>query len=191
MAMKSMMANEHCSTLDRVFKIRRKHQLKLNSEKCSFDVQAGKFLGFMPTKRGIKANSKKFQAVMNMRSPESMKEVQQLAGRITTLSHFISRSTNTAIPIFNTLMKGDNVGNSSGSHMANSREWSLSIDEMSNQAGSRAKVILEGPNGVLIEQSVHFKLKANNNQVEYEALLVRMKLAQELKVRILTAKSDS
>ncbi|RDX85437.1 hypothetical protein CR513_33382, partial [Mucuna pruriens] len=33
-------------------------------------------------------------------------------------------------------------------------------------AGSRAGVILEGPNGVLIEQSLHFEFKASNNQVD-------------------------
>ncbi|RDX84096.1 hypothetical protein CR513_34905, partial [Mucuna pruriens] len=43
---------------------------------------------------------------------------------------------------------------------------------------------------VLIEQSLHFEFKANNNQAEYEVLLVGMKLAKELEVRTLTAKSD-
>ncbi|RDX99860.1 Protein NYNRIN, partial [Mucuna pruriens] len=42
-----------------------------------------------------------------MRSPQTVKEVQQLIGRITTLSHFLSRSVETAAPIFNTLKKGD------------------------------------------------------------------------------------
>ncbi|RDX72675.1 hypothetical protein CR513_47801, partial [Mucuna pruriens] len=57
--------------------------------------------------------------------------------------------------------------------------------------GSGAGVILEGPNGGLIEQSLHFKFKANNNQVEYEALLPGMRLAKELEAKTLTTKSDS
>ncbi|RDX65339.1 hypothetical protein CR513_56006, partial [Mucuna pruriens] len=36
---------------------------------------------------------------------------------------------------------------------------------------SKAGMILEGSNGVLIEQSLHFEFKANNNQAEYETLL--------------------
>ncbi|RDX67652.1 hypothetical protein CR513_53443, partial [Mucuna pruriens] len=45
MVVKSIMIGEHCSTLERVFGILRKHQLKLNPEKCSFGFQAGRFMG--------------------------------------------------------------------------------------------------------------------------------------------------
>ncbi|RDX98911.1 hypothetical protein CR513_18099, partial [Mucuna pruriens] len=69
--------------------------------------------------------------------------------------------------------------------------WLLSVDEASNQVGSGVGVILEGSNGVLIEQSLHFEFKANNNQAEYEALLVGMRLASELEAKVLTAKSNS
>ncbi|RDX76921.1 hypothetical protein CR513_43033, partial [Mucuna pruriens] len=70
-------------------------------------------------------------------------------------------------------------------------EWYLSVDGSSNQTGSGAGVILEGSNGVLVEQSLHFDFKASNNQVEYEALLVGMKLALEVEAKKLVAKSDS
>ncbi|RDX73535.1 Retrovirus-related Pol polyprotein, partial [Mucuna pruriens] len=70
-------------------------------------------------------------------------------------------------------------------------EWYLSVDGSSNHIGSGAGIILEGPTGVLIEQSLHFEFKASNNQAEYEALLVGMKLAQELGTKKLMAKSDS
>ncbi|RDY11330.1 hypothetical protein CR513_04023, partial [Mucuna pruriens] len=42
-------------------------------------------------------------------------------------------------------------------------EWYLSIDRSTNQSGSGAGVILEGPDGVLIEQSLHFDFRASNN----------------------------
>ncbi|RDX68267.1 hypothetical protein CR513_52758, partial [Mucuna pruriens] len=71
------------------------------------------------------------------------------------------------------------------------KEWFLSIDGASNQAESGTRVILEGPDGVLIEQFLHFEFKARNNQAEYETLLVEMRLARELEAKILTAKSDS
>ncbi|RDX98498.1 Tf2-6, partial [Mucuna pruriens] len=70
-------------------------------------------------------------------------------------------------------------------------EWYLSVDGSSNQTGSGAGVILEGPNGILVEQSLHFDFKASNNQAEYEALLAGMKLALEIEAKRLTAKSDS
>ncbi|RDY06850.1 Retrovirus-related Pol polyprotein, partial [Mucuna pruriens] len=70
-------------------------------------------------------------------------------------------------------------------------DWYLSVDGSSNQAGSGARVILEGPDGLLIEQSLHFDFKASNNQAEYEALLVGMRLALEIEAKRLTVKSDS
>ncbi|RDX93897.1 rnhA, partial [Mucuna pruriens] len=72
-----------------------------------------------------------------------------------------------------------------------SGRWLLLVDKASNQVGSGTRVILEGPNGVLIEQSLHFEFKASNNQAEYEALLAGIGLAKELEAKVLTAKSDS
>ena len=69
--------------------------------------------------------------------------------------------------------------------------WVLSVDGSSNQHGSGAGVILEGSNGVLIEQSLRFAFKASNNQAEYEALIAGMLLAREMGGRSLVAKSDS
>ncbi|RDX67004.1 hypothetical protein CR513_54168, partial [Mucuna pruriens] len=66
--------------------------------------------------------------------------------------------------------------------------WFLSVDGASNQIGSEAGVILEEPNGVLIEQSLYFEFRANNNQVEYETLLFGMRPAKELEVKTVTAK---
>ncbi|RDX71667.1 Retrovirus-related Pol polyprotein from transposon opus, partial [Mucuna pruriens] len=70
-------------------------------------------------------------------------------------------------------------------------EWYLSVDGSTNQSGSGTGVILEGPDGVLIEQSLHFDFRASNNQAEYEALLAGMRLARDLEARSLIAKSDS
>jgi len=69
--------------------------------------------------------------------------------------------------------------------------WILSVDGAYNLKGSDTRVILEGPDGVLVEQSLKFSFRANNNQAEYEALITRMILAKEMVVQKLTAKSDS
>ena len=70
-------------------------------------------------------------------------------------------------------------------------QWMLSVDGSSNQQGSGAGIILEGPNGVLIEQALRFSFKASNNQAKYEALIARMLLAKEMGAQSLVAKSDS
>jgi len=45
----------------------------------------------------------------------------------------------------------------------NEFQWVLSVGGSSNQQGSEAKVILEGPNELLIEQALRFAFKASNN----------------------------
>jgi len=70
-------------------------------------------------------------------------------------------------------------------------QWILSVDGASNLKGSGAGVILEGPDGILIEQSLRFSFKASNNQEEYEALIAGMLLAKEIGATKLLIKSDS
>ncbi|XP_057444393.1 uncharacterized protein LOC130736597 [Lotus japonicus] len=70
-------------------------------------------------------------------------------------------------------------------------EWSLSVDGSSNVKGSGAGVILEGPGGVTIEQSLKFDFKASNNQAEYEAIIAGLRLAIEMGVQSIRIKTDS
>ncbi|RDX85405.1 Retrovirus-related Pol polyprotein from transposon 17.6, partial [Mucuna pruriens] len=98
---------EHCSTLQRLFDVLKKYQLKLNPEKCSFKVQVEKFLMFMLTKREIEVNLNKCQAIIDTRSPKNIKELQQLAGKIMTLACFLSRLVETTLAIFHCLRKSD------------------------------------------------------------------------------------
>ena len=55
------------SDLTQVFNTLRGHDMRLNPTKCTFAVEAGKFLGFMITQRGIEANPDKCRAVLNMK----------------------------------------------------------------------------------------------------------------------------
>ena len=69
--------------------------------------------------------------------------------------------------------------------------WILSVDGASNLKGSGAGIVLGGPEGVLIEQSLRFSFKASNNQAEYEALIAGMLLAKEMGITRLLVTSDS
>lgn len=77
----------------------------LNPSKCSFRVHGGMFLGFMLTKRGIKANLDKYQSVIAMRSPTNFKEMQRLTGCLATLSSFLSCASDKAFLFFTALKK--------------------------------------------------------------------------------------
>ena len=56
MVVKSKVVSEHVGDLRNIFEILRRHKLRLNASKCSFDVGSGKFLGYMVTHRGIEVN---------------------------------------------------------------------------------------------------------------------------------------
>ncbi|XP_016178528.1 uncharacterized protein LOC107620975 [Arachis ipaensis] len=73
---------------------------------CAFAVKARKFLGFMITQREVEANPKKCEEILQMKSPESVKDVQRLAGRLTALSRFLGASAAKALPFFNLMKKG-------------------------------------------------------------------------------------
>lgn len=46
--------------------------------------------------------------------------------------------------------------------------WIPFVDGSSKLRGSGAGVTLEGPNGMLLEESLRFNFKAKNNHAEYE-----------------------
>jgi len=81
----SQQKEQHVADLEDLFTTIVKYRLKLNLEKCVFGVEAGKFLGFLLTEHGIKANPEKCAVIIAMRSPISEKEVQQLTGRMTAM----------------------------------------------------------------------------------------------------------
>ena len=61
--------------------------------------------------------------------------------------------------------------------------WILSVDGSSNKRGSGAEILLDGPDGIQVEQSLRFNFKASNNQAEYEALIAGMTLASEMEAK--------
>jgi len=95
----------HTADLEELFPTIARYRLKLNPEKCVFRVEAGKFLGFMLTERGIEANPDKCAAIIAMRSPTSVKEVQQLTGRMTALSRFVFAGGDKGHPYFQCLKR--------------------------------------------------------------------------------------
>lgn len=75
MIVKTSKRERHATNLQDVIKYFRNYNMHLNTAKCSFGMQVGKFLSFMMIMRGIKANSDTCQVVISMRSPSNVKEV--------------------------------------------------------------------------------------------------------------------
>jgi len=119
----------HTDDLEEILGQVRKYKMCLNPTKCSFGVQAGKFLGFLLTSRGIEANPNKCQAIINMRSPSNIKEVQQLTGRLAALSRFLSCAGDKAFSFFASIKKKEKF------------EWTTECED----AFQQLKIFLSSP----------------------------------------------
>ena len=61
--------------------------------------------GFPVSHRGIEANLEKIKAIEDMSPPQTLKEMQKLAGRVTALGRFISKLGERALPFFKLMKK--------------------------------------------------------------------------------------
>jgi len=107
MVVTSLEKSRHVADLEELFTTLARYKLKLNPDKCIFGVEAGKFLGFLLSERGIEANPDKCSAILATRSPATVKEVQQLKGRMASLSRFVSASEEKCHPYFQCLKRNN------------------------------------------------------------------------------------
>ena len=105
MLVKSLDEGKHLDDLQETFNTLRRYSMKLNPSKCAFRVVSGKFLEFMVSHRGIEANPEKIKAILDMKPPQNIKEVQSLTGRVAALNRFVSKATDKCLPVFKVLKK--------------------------------------------------------------------------------------
>ena len=103
--LKSREARNLIQDLEETFESLRQVNLRLNPEKCMFDVPSGKLLGFLVSHRGIEANPEKIKGIEGMSPPQTLKEMHKLAGRVTALGRFISKLGECALPFFKMMKK--------------------------------------------------------------------------------------
>ena len=61
--------------------------------------------------------------------------------------------------------------------------WTLHVDRSSNIGDVEVGLILTSLDGIVVEYAFHFGFKTSNNKVEYEVLLVELRLIWELRVQ--------
>ncbi|KAL0413207.1 UNVERIFIED_CONTAM: hypothetical protein Sradi_1522400 [Sesamum radiatum] len=71
------------------------------------------------------------------------------------------------------------------------QKWLLYVDSSSTTQGSGAGIVITTPQGEDLEFAIKFSFKASNNEAEYEALVIGMRMAHEMGVRHLLAYLDS
>ncbi|XP_074356069.1 uncharacterized protein LOC141695747 [Apium graveolens] len=69
--------------------------------------------------------------------------------------------------------------------------WILYVNGVINNSGAGAGIVLVTPEGHHLMSAIHFKFYVTNNDAEYEALINGMKIALEVGVVNLIARSDS
>ncbi|GKA04372.1 reverse transcriptase domain-containing protein [Tanacetum coccineum] len=71
MVIKSKAEKDMLADIAETFDNLRRINMKLNPKKCSFGVEEGKFLGYMVTSEGIRANPAKIKDIAKMKSPRT------------------------------------------------------------------------------------------------------------------------
>ncbi|XP_071911843.1 uncharacterized protein [Coffea arabica] len=103
MIVKSRAGPQLVPDLREILSILPESRMRLNPKKCIFGVRSGRFLGFLVSREGIRANPEKLQAIMDMAPPRSVKEVQRLTGTMAAQNRFLSRSAIRGLPFFRIL----------------------------------------------------------------------------------------
>ncbi|XP_070025887.1 uncharacterized protein [Nicotiana sylvestris] len=83
----------------------RLYNLKLNPAKCTFGVYAGKFLGFIVSRRGIELDPSEVKAIQEFPLPKNKNDVMSFLGRLNYIIWFIAQCTVICEPIFKMLKK--------------------------------------------------------------------------------------
>ncbi|GJZ86751.1 reverse transcriptase domain-containing protein [Tanacetum coccineum] len=105
LVIKSHTETELLQDIEETFRTLRKINMKLNPKKCTFGATEGMFLGYMISPEGIKPCLDKTEAVLQLPSAQTIKEVQSLNGKLASLNRFLSKSVEKSLPLFKTLKK--------------------------------------------------------------------------------------
>ncbi|KAL0322328.1 UNVERIFIED_CONTAM: hypothetical protein Scaly_2529200 [Sesamum calycinum] len=84
----------------------------------------------------------------------------------------------------------ENGGSTYGGHLQSGKMATI-CGWSSTTQGSSAGIVITSPYGEDLEFVVKFGFKASNNEVEYEALVIGMRMTHEVRARHLVAYSDS
>ena len=104
MVVKSRDITKHLADLRNILKCMRKHELKMNPNKCAFGVSAGQFFCFMVHQRGVDISRRSIAAINKVVAPVDKTELQSLIGKINFIRRFIS-NLSTKIKAFSPLLK--------------------------------------------------------------------------------------
>lgn len=80
---------EHDLRLEKVLEIARRNNIKFNLNKCKLRTNAVNYMGHIITEKGLKINSGKVQAVVDMPRPIDEKGIERFLGVVNYLNRYI------------------------------------------------------------------------------------------------------
>ena len=107
MIVKSKDRKGHIINLRKFFERIKACRQRLDPQKCTFWVTAGKLLGFLVSDRGIEIDSSKIKAILDMPPLKREKEIRGFLGQLQYISQFIAKLTYTYEPIFKLLRNNE------------------------------------------------------------------------------------
>ena len=69
--------------------------------------------------------------------------------------------------------------------------WTINTDGSTTQKGGRAGIVITSPEKDVLKYGVQLKFPITNNEAEYEALLIGLRIARALGAENIMLKSDS
>ncbi|CAI7853835.1 unnamed protein product, partial [Closterium sp. NIES-53] len=96
---------QHVEHLRRVFEILRRERFYVKLSKSEFALKKVQFLGHMVSAQGIHVDPKKIEAVRTWKTPENVKELQQILGFANYYNRFVPNYAKIAAPLTNLLKK--------------------------------------------------------------------------------------
>jgi hypothetical protein len=92
--------SEHDAKLGEVFGIFRKHNLKLQPDKCEFLRTEVSYIGHIITEEGVRPDPGKVEAIESFPRPDSTKQLKSFLGMTSYYRKFISNFRNIAAPLY-------------------------------------------------------------------------------------------
>lgn len=91
--------DEHLEQLRQCFEKFRAAGLKVNMKKCSFGLTEVKYLGYIITRDGIKADPSKIEAILKIEKPRTVTEMKSLIGMVQFYKHMWKRRSHILTPL--------------------------------------------------------------------------------------------
>nr|GEU58436.1 reverse transcriptase domain-containing protein [Tanacetum cinerariifolium] len=213
---KSHTEDEIVRDVEETFRTLKEINMKLNPKKCAFGVKEEMFVGYKVNAKGLKVCTDKVDDVLSLSSPNSLKDVQKLKGKLISLNRALRgpelnytsmEKLVLALVHASKCLKRPRVSvkrqiladfvlkrieeDSLDTPMEEEGElpepWILFTDGSSCTVGYEAGLILTNPEGMEFTYVLRFRFDATNNEAEYEALIARLWIAEQMGVKNLQA----